>query len=232
MALLLAALAARRSAASADDWPSRLGPTQRRRAAAAPGVFARARRIGLAKAWSQRFDGGRAGIAVADGRVVTLATQDERDVARRLGRRERARALARGPGRDPPGPVPRPRRHARARRRRARSSSRPAASSTRSTRPAAEGALDARPEGALRGEAPAGLLLVAPSATGGSSSRRRGSKRTRAWSRSTPRPATPRGRPAFAERAHYSSPIAGYRRRRGARSSCTRSSRDRRRWAA
>jgi outer membrane protein assembly factor BamB len=76
-ALSLLALAA---TASADDWPSRLGPTQDGRAAAA-GVFRAGAPVVLAKAWSRTFDGGRAGIALADGRVVTLAAQDERDVA-------------------------------------------------------------------------------------------------------------------------------------------------------
>jgi outer membrane protein assembly factor BamB len=65
--------------ASADDWPSRLGPTQDGRAAAT-GVFRPGAPIVLAKVWSRSFDGGRAGIAIADGRVVTLAAQDERDL--------------------------------------------------------------------------------------------------------------------------------------------------------
>jgi outer membrane protein assembly factor BamB len=66
--------------ASADDWPSRLGPNQDGRAAAA-GVFRPGAPVVLTKAWSRGFDDGRAGIAIADGRVVTLASQEERDVA-------------------------------------------------------------------------------------------------------------------------------------------------------
>jgi outer membrane protein assembly factor BamB len=66
--------------APGDDWPCRLGPTSDGRSAAT-GVFAKSTAIVLKKAWSQRFDGGRAGIAVAGGRVITLAGDSEKDFA-------------------------------------------------------------------------------------------------------------------------------------------------------
>lgn len=66
--------------ASADDWPSRLGPTLDGRSSAT-NVFASKPKVGLRKAWSQKFEGGRAGIAIANGRVVTLVNDAERDVA-------------------------------------------------------------------------------------------------------------------------------------------------------
>jgi hypothetical protein len=59
--------------ASADDWPSRLGPTQDGRAAAT-GVLRLRAPIVLAKAWSHGFDGGRAG------------TRSTRAAGRRCGR--------------------------------------------------------------------------------------------------------------------------------------------------
>src|SRR5262245_23685783 len=63
-----------------DDWPPRLGPAADGRSAAT-GVFAKRPAIALKKAWSRPFEGGRAGIAVAGGRVVTLAGDTERDFA-------------------------------------------------------------------------------------------------------------------------------------------------------
>jgi outer membrane protein assembly factor BamB len=68
------------AAAPADDWPSRLGPTLDGRSGAA-NVFSQRPAIALRKAWSQKFEGGRAGIAVAGGRVVTLAGVEEREFA-------------------------------------------------------------------------------------------------------------------------------------------------------
>lgn len=81
-AMLLAALGAGGLALSApgDEWPSRLGPTSDGRASAT-GVFAGRPQVVLKKAWSQRFEGGRAGLAVASGRVVTLVGQEEHDFA-------------------------------------------------------------------------------------------------------------------------------------------------------
>lgn len=76
LGLLLACAAA----APAGDWPQRLGPTQDGRAPAGA-VFRTGAPVVLAKAWSRTFDGGRAGIAAADGRVVTLAAAGDRDVA-------------------------------------------------------------------------------------------------------------------------------------------------------
>lgn len=66
--------------APGDDWPCRLGPTSDGRSAAT-GVFAKRPAIVLKKAWSQKFDGGRAGIAVAGGRVVTLVGDTEKEFA-------------------------------------------------------------------------------------------------------------------------------------------------------
>jgi outer membrane protein assembly factor BamB len=81
-AVLLAALGASALALSSpgDDWPSRLGPTFDGRSGAT-GVFAGRPTITLKKAWSQHFEGGRAGVSVANGRVVTLVGQEERDFA-------------------------------------------------------------------------------------------------------------------------------------------------------
>lgn len=66
--------------AHGDDWPSRLGPTFDGRASAA-GVFTGKPRIGLKKVWSQRFETGRAGVSIANGRVVTLVGDAEHDFA-------------------------------------------------------------------------------------------------------------------------------------------------------
>ncbi|HET9315657.1 MAG TPA: hypothetical protein VFQ51_08710, partial [Vicinamibacteria bacterium] len=82
-AMLLAAMgtsAALAVSAPGDEWPSRLGPTFDGRSGAT-GVFAGRPKIALKKAWSQRFDTGRAGITVASGRVITLVGQEERDFA-------------------------------------------------------------------------------------------------------------------------------------------------------
>ena len=74
----VAAMAA--AGAPGDDWPGRLGPTSDGRSGAT-NVFAKRPAIALKKAWSHTFDGGRAGIAVADGRVLTLVGESERDFA-------------------------------------------------------------------------------------------------------------------------------------------------------
>jgi outer membrane protein assembly factor BamB len=81
-AVLWAALGASGIAFSArgDDWPSRLGPTFDGRSAATR-VFAGRPAVTLKKEWGQRFEGGRAGVTVANGRVITLVGQAEHDFA-------------------------------------------------------------------------------------------------------------------------------------------------------
>jgi hypothetical protein len=76
----LGASAALAFAAPGDDWPARLGPTADGRSAAT-GVWAGRPKIGLKKAWGQSFEGGLAGVVVANGRAVTLVGQGERDFA-------------------------------------------------------------------------------------------------------------------------------------------------------
>ncbi len=80
-AMVLAAMVVAPLGLSAgDDWPGRLGPTADGRSAA-KGVFAAKPTVTLKKDWGQRFDAGRAGVSVANGRVVTLVGQEDRDFA-------------------------------------------------------------------------------------------------------------------------------------------------------
>jgi outer membrane protein assembly factor BamB len=81
-ALVLATLFAAPLAQSApaDDWPGRLGPTADGRSGAKD-VFAGRPTVTLKKDWGQRFDAGRSGVSVANGRAVTLVGQEDRDFA-------------------------------------------------------------------------------------------------------------------------------------------------------
>jgi hypothetical protein len=68
------------SAAHAGSWPQWLGPA-RNGSADAPGAFSGRDRIALRVAWRKPVDSGTAALAVADGRVFTVATDGESDQA-------------------------------------------------------------------------------------------------------------------------------------------------------
>src|SRR5262245_43906018 len=66
--------------AAGDGGPRRVGATADGRSAA-KGVCAGKPTVTLKKDWGQRFDAGRAGVSVSNGRAVTLVGQDDRDFA-------------------------------------------------------------------------------------------------------------------------------------------------------
>jgi len=81
--MLVGAAAAAQPAAGAGDWPRWLGPNQNG-STAGGGVFQRTP-LRLRKAWSRPIGGGRSGLVVAGGRVFSLVTDGEAQVALALG---------------------------------------------------------------------------------------------------------------------------------------------------
>lgn len=68
--------AARSGGAASGDWPQWLGPLRNGTAASPVGLFVPGGSIRLRKTWSHTLEGGNAGLAVADGRVFTLAAEE------------------------------------------------------------------------------------------------------------------------------------------------------------